>query len=305
MLASLAVSTLKQYQVVLRQWSVFCGESDSDVFDANRSKVMQLLMKRFQEGASYGSLNTARSALSLISREKIGDDKEISRLLKGCFKLKPSAPKYSKTWDVAVVLSFLSKLYPLDNISLLELTKKTVTLLALCTGQRAQTLSKIKIKNIVKNEDGLEIRIDELIKTSGPGRSQPLLVIPYFLDNESICVASAVLKYIEVTECVNAHRESLFIAIRKPYKAVSAQTISRWIKQTLGDSGIDTAIFTAHSTRHAATSRAFNVGVDLDTIRRSAGWSKGSEMFARVYNRPVMSNKKQVFARSILSSIGN
>lgn len=51
-----------------------------------------------------------------------------------------------------------------------ELSKKTVMLSALSTASRAQTLANIDIRNIKKSQNGLEIPITKLLKTSGPGR---------------------------------------------------------------------------------------------------------------------------------------
>ena len=46
----------------------------------------------------------------------------------------------------------------------------------------------------------------------------------------------------------------LFRSLHKPFKPVSRDTISRWIKSVLELAGIDNAIFKAHSTRVAAVS---------------------------------------------------
>lgn len=65
-------------------------------------------------------------------------------------------------------------------------------------------------------------------------------------------------------------------------------------------SGIDTKIFTAHSTRHAATSAAASRGVDLKTIKSTANWSEKSEVFQRFYNRQIVNKKDYSFARSVI-----
>nr|CAI5854500.1 unnamed protein product [Callosobruchus analis] len=51
-------------------------------------------------------------------------------------------PKYQVTWDPHPVLLHLSRLYPLEELSRLQLAMKLVTLLALITGQRIQTKQK-------------------------------------------------------------------------------------------------------------------------------------------------------------------
>ena len=59
---------------------------------------------------------------------------------------------------------------------------------------------------------------------------------------------------------------------RAPHKAVSVQTISRWLKQCLELAGIDTAVYKGHSFRHASTSKAKSVGVSIDDIFLTGGW---------------------------------
>lgn len=67
----------------------------------------------------------------------------------------------------------------------------------------------------------------------------------------------------------------------------------------MDQSGIDINTFSAYSTRHAATFAAKRQGVSIDLIRKTAGWSKESETFARFYNRCVISENTQ-FAEAVL-----
>ena len=55
-------------------------------------------------------------------------------------------------------------------------------------------------------------------------------------------------------------------------------------------SGIDTGIFSAHSTRGAAISKARAAGVSIPDILRAADWSSVST-FKRFYHRPVHSSE--------------
>lgn len=158
------------------------------------------------------------------------------------------------------------------------------TLLALATGQRVQTLSLIKCLNIKELNSGIKIYIPEPIKTSGPNRKQPCLDLPNFSEDPSLCVASLVRQYLKLTKDLRSpDQDQLFITFKKPHKPASKQTISRWIKTILKAAGVDTSIFTAHSTRHASTSAALR----LDIIKKSASWSKDSSTFAKFYNRPL------------------
>lgn len=98
MLASLSKATLKQYESFLKLFvNGFFKRKKLEFFNPSPEMVIQFLTENFEAGASYGTLNSHRSAISLISKDKISDDKLITRFLKDVFKLKPTQPKYNFT----------------------------------------------------------------------------------------------------------------------------------------------------------------------------------------------------------------
>jgi len=116
-----------------------------------------------------------------------------------------------------------------------------------------------------------------------------LLTFRPFSDKPELCVITLLECYVEYTRDLRRKDcDSLFISWRPPYKSVSSQTLGRWVKTELGAAGVDTSIFSAYSTRHASTSLAACRGFSVDEIRRTAGWSRVSEVFARFYNRPII-----------------
>nr|CAI5828094.1 unnamed protein product [Callosobruchus analis] len=257
-------------------------------------------MKKFEQffenesngGISYDSLNSYRSALALAISPKLANDFRVIRFFKGMYKLHPPMPRYDSTWDPDIVLSYLKTLYPNETISLEKLAKRTVTLLVLITAHRVQTLSYIN--NICKNCNRLEILIASRIKTSSVNRLQPCLYIPYFLEDGSICAATTLEAYIERTnQYRGGHNSKLFLTYKRPIKEGTSQSISRWIK-----SSIDTSIFSAHSTMHASTSAARRRALNLDLIRKTAGWTKRSMTFAKFYDRPL-NQDRTLFANTI------
>jgi hypothetical protein len=64
----------------------------------------------------------------------------VRRFLQGAFNQRPSLPRNDVTWDVNIVLRYLQQQWPISNLSLKDLTIKCVMLLALTTGQRAQSI---------------------------------------------------------------------------------------------------------------------------------------------------------------------
>lgn len=297
LIASLANGTINQYNVALKSWWKFCNERSYNPYESNAINVLEFLTESFNKGASFGTLNSARSAVSLILSNSITNDQIIHRFFKGVYRLRPCRPKYNKIWDISTVLKYLSNWHIIENLDFGQLTEKTIMLLALGTGHRVQTFSLIKIENIKISSEGIEIKIPDLIKTSKAGICQPIFFLPFFKEKPEVCVAKAVQRYLEVSKDLRGNITNLFISIKKPYKAVSAQTISRWLKTVLVKSGIKG--FTAHSTRHASTSAAFKKGIDISIIKNAAGWSRDSQVFAKFYNRPVCSEKEN-FISSVL-----
>lgn len=299
-LASLSENTLKQYNVSLRLWWEFCNNKHLDYFTSSITSILQFLTGEFNnKGSSYGTMNSHRSALSLLWPE-IGSDARIKRLLKGVFRLRPNVPKYNSTWDPQVVLSLVSTWFPNTELPLEKLTKKLVILLALCTAHRVQTLSLIKIENISISNTQINIAIPDLIKTSAPGRAQPTLTLPYFKEDPSICPALVLKDYILVTQNKRTGDQgTLLLTHRAPHRAATCQTVSRWIRQVLGAAGIDSTVFGAHSTRHASTSAACASGVSIELIRKAAGWTSTSQTFAKFYSRPILTRDEHTFARTV------
>lgn len=269
------------------------------MFETCVPRIITFLTNLFEQGAQYSTLNSCKSALSLIFESPIGNDERIKRFLKGIYRLRPPIPKYNLTWDTAVVLDVLAAWYPNADLELDKITKKLATLLALVTAHRAQTLTKILINNIEFHSDKVVIKIPDLIKTSRAGATQPLLTLPYFQEKTEICPVNTLSAYLDKTKLLRGNCQPLFIGLKKPHKSVSSQTISRWIKMTLGECGIDITTFTAHSTRHASTSKAHSLGVNLDLIRKTAGWSGSSQTFGKFYKRNII-NSDDCFARYIM-----
>lgn len=298
LVASLSESTIKQYSSSLRSWWNYCCHHRIPLYSPSVPHFLQFLAQESPNFSSYSTLNTMRSAVSLISQNEIGNHPTVRRFCKGVSALKPPRPRYDFVWDPAPVIAKLSSIYPYEGVPLKLLTRKLILLLALATGHRAQTFALLRISQI-SLEEKLIIRVPDRIKTSAPGRSQPLFMFSRFVNQENLCIVRIMEHYLENTKDLRPSScDFLFISLSKPYRAVSSQTISRWIRRGLEDCGIDTSLFSAHSTRHASTSQAASRGVPLDFIRRAAGWTGESRVFANFYNRPLVNPEE--FSNAVL-----
>ena len=255
--------------------------------------VLEFLHDLYKKGLSYSTINTARSALSnyLMGTTLSGTNYTVSshplviRYMKGVFNSRKPVPKYSETWDVNVVLHHLSLMYPLEKLSLKELTFKLVGLLALTSGQRCQVLVSMDIKSMKKADDYYLFDINEHMKQNRPGYTFSSIYVRKYQQQE-LCVYRTLESYLIRTLPLRQEGSTkLLVSYVKPYAPVGTSTVGRWIKNLLGLSGIDTTKFKAHSTRSASTSKASQT-IPTDTILKYVGWSSDST-FRKCYNRPV------------------
>jgi integrase len=266
-------------------------------------EILEFLTFLYDKGLSYSTLNTARSALACFvtikGHQSLGTHPLIKRFIKAVYQTRPVFPKYQNVWDVDIVLSYLQGLSPLCELSLKLLTLKLVMLMLLATGQRCQSIYLLDLKQIRIVDKSVVFVLDRLVKQSRPGKAQPVLTLPYFGSNESLCVFTVLKEYLQRTRGLRQGHTQLLVSYIKPYKAVSKDTISRWVQTVLVLAGINTNIFKPHSTRAASTSKAKSCGVPLSTILKAAGWSNNNT-FARFYDCTVNKNAN-VFAEAILT----
>lgn len=221
--------------------------------------------------------------------------------MKGIYKGSPPVPRYHSTWDVQPVLNYLASKSPVDGLDLKMLTHKLIMLIALVSAQRGQSLHILDIGPGCMKElpDGYEFLLTAHIKQSRPGYKAPTVVLRAYPANPSLCVCTCLKEYLKRTKPLRGTETKLFVSFTKPYKRVSRETLSRWIRTVMTSAGVDTTIFKPHSTRAAATSKAKTASVPIQEILKTAGWSS-SRCFDKFYDKPVESS---TFASAILKTV--
>jgi len=300
MLQSWRPNTLNQYYVYIEKWILFCIKKDYNPRERNVINGLDFLRCLLKRHCSYSALNTARSALScILDSPAFGEEPLVTRFMKSAYIINPSLPRYNLTWDVSIVLKYLDKWSPGRFLSRKQLTFKLVTLIALVTGQRVQTLEALDINNCVFDNTCVTFIITKLLKHNTVTNKGNQIIIPYFRDNKRICPVVCLQQYLKRTKKERKNSQ-LFIGLQAPYNAVSKNTISRWIKLTLYEAGINTETYKSHSTRAASTSAAVKT-VDISLVMKAASWSRAST-FARFYNKQIEDNRS-TFGRAVLSQL--
>ena len=207
--------------------------------------------------------------------------------MKCIFEFKPALPKYAEIWDVNIVLNYFKSFSPLKgSLSLKDLTLNMTMLLCLSTGQRGQTIHKIHTSYIQELDHSVRIVINEKLKQTKPGKHLAPIDLEEYSDDKRICVVDYSGEYLNRTRTLRENQTQLLISYAKPFKPVSKDTIARWVKKLLEQSGIDINKYTTHSTRAAATSYCKAKGLTLAEIMKSAGWSNAST-FERYYHKSL------------------
>ena len=85
------------------------------------------------------------------------------------------------------------------------------------------------------------------------------------------------LKLVTTIACLSVHASA-------DARAISTDTVSRWVRQTLSRASIDTQVFGAHSVRGASASAALGAGAPLDTILQAGDWP-GLSAYSKHYQR--------------------
>ena len=92
----------------------------------------------------------------------------------------------------------------------------------------------------------------------------------------------------------------LLVSLIAPHKAISSQSVSRWLTRALRMAGIELG-YSGHSTRGASTSAAAAGGLSVDLILEAADWAS-AQTFERFYHREA---SQAAFARAVLNSVNS
>ena len=285
-------STSKTYNVSWAQWSRWCSERKSDPVSCPVSDILTFLAEQFSQGKEYRSINVLRSAISSahchIDDKPVGQHPLIVRLMKGVSISRPPQPRYQKTWNVSVVTAHLASLGCNKTMSIKQLSQKLCMLMDLTCPERSSVMASLDITYMRLYPEGVKF-FHTIFRRRAYSGNLGESVYPKFTD-ESLCPVTCLSVYLERTKdwrAINKDKPRLFLSIKKPHKPVSSSTLSRWIKETIFQSGIKDFSFTGHSVRSASTSAARASGLSIDTIISMADWTNEST-FKKFYYSPSL-----------------
>ena len=290
LMASWRKGTFSNYSLYMSKWFKFASCNKVSPVEPPVQIALAFLTSLVRQGKSFHQICMARSALSSVINQQqnvsFGNITIAKRYMKGIFENNPTLPKFQFTWNVSLLFNYFRNMQDIDVLDTQKLTQKLVMLMTLISGgQGAQTIHSIRVSDIKILDNKVIIPIMSPIKQTKPTKHMGPLCFQIYNKEPKLCVASHLTEYLKRTKFYR-DTDKLFLTCIKPYRAASKDTISRWCKSIIKESGISIHSYTSHLSRAAASSYAKSCGASLSTIIQSAGW-KSERTFAQFYEKQI------------------
>ena len=191
----------------------------------------------------------------------------------------------------------MSSLGDNKTLSLKQLSKKLVMLLALISPERSSVLADLDTRYLKKRPDGFTFLLTNPHKTGDP-TSESSVSFPSLPEDLSLCPLACLNAYLTATSNFRSPgHHKLFLSFNQPHNEISRTTIARWLCDVIQAAGIDSSVFKAHSTRAASTSSAAKNNLPLADILKMGDWSSPST-FQKFYYKPIIDSS---YARTVLN----
>ena len=279
---SLEDSTNRTYQSFWKRWVEWCEKENINSMSPRTVDIINFLTK-----LPYSSLAVARSALAstlgIISGIKLAEISELKFVLRGKFKLDPPKPRYDKIYEIDIIKEYIKKnLSRNQDLDILELSKKTVVLLAAEGIMRSSDLFRISKRSIEFDEIGVKFVV---ISPKEKSIQRPHRFVKIKKDSDpDICPVRALQEYLRRRNWITfKESERVWLNIKYPFSPCSKDVIAKWIKELIHQSGVTTE-FKAHSIRSAAATALVKKGESIERVMERGNWTSRS-VFSKFYDR--------------------
>ena len=280
-LSGWAQGTKSVYGLGYRYYTQFCKKHKLDPFIPDPVNLLNFLTYCFEvKKCQYRTLNCYRSAVSSTlshdptTGQPVGMDPLISRFFKGVRRLRPPRMKLFPNWSIATVLTFLKSFGESKSLSLSRLLIKTCFLVSLVCCKRPACLRNMKkVPGYWElTMAGLRCQTLGISKTEVHHISTPIEIKP-FSEDPQLCPVYHMVRLDKMLDKVRPEGITDFwLSSRKPHKPVSTQTICKWLKQVIVESGALSG--SARDVRSVGSSTAAQAGLDIGRIMQAADWRR-------------------------------
>lgn len=303
-------STRKVYDAKWETFTNWANQREIDPIKAPPHVIADFFLylfnvKKYQVSTIKGYRSMLSNTLKFKEGYCIGSDPVISELMKSFQIQRPITRSISPKWDLAYVLTYLSKepFEPLPSVSLMFLSMKTAFLLSMASAKRVSEVHAFSMDKqhlrFSSIDGSLTIRtqVGFLAKNQLPSKAPDSITIPCLYNgnrktgfNKVLCPVRAVKIYLKRTKAIRGSRNRLFIPTKGNHD-IKKSTISNWVKytikmayQNITKRQLSFLKIRSHELRAFSASWAYFNSIPLNEILDAAVWSSSST-FAQFYLR--------------------
>ena len=177
-------------------------------------------------GMNMTQIRTAITWTVLESHKELFFTRNVNAMLHGDERAHPVLPalKSQEIWDPDMVLDYFKTRPDNSDLSLPELSRKTVTLLMLATARCQIDIASLSLLHMNKYETKLLLNIPRACKTYKRAYFMNQMVTIEQFEDKKVCPMRALKKYISKT-CKIRKSQNIFITTTPPYKAANTKTV--------------------------------------------------------------------------------
>ena len=166
-----------------------------------------------------------------------------------------------------------------EELSMKLLSEKIVMLLLLLGVERINSLTTFSVASMQLTTTECTFIPCKLLKHSRPRYFHRPVTYKNYPPNIKLCPVRLIAQYVKRRKNLLQSDTSIngfFITYIKPIRAAYRDTMWRWTKKIMNESGLDTKLFKPHSCRSASRSAATNAGVTIDSVLKQRNWTNAS-----------------------------
>lgn len=242
-------STTSIYDAKWRIFAQWCMSNSIDPTKITSPELVEFLLflfeiKKLKPSTIRGYRSSISQTLCYFGKD-FSNDQALSNLLNSFSLERPVCRTLTPKWNLSLVLDFLSHVpfEPLSNISIKNLTLKTVFLVALASARRVSELHAFSIDDscfrISSSEVILATEPGFLAKNQLPGRAPPPVCIKALTnihperESKVLCPVRAINSYLKATEPFRRGRKRLFLSLQKGKDSITKNTVANWIASVI------------------------------------------------------------------------
>lgn len=291
------------YQAKWTQFRSWCrreGVSSSSTSIAQMADFLLFLHR--EKKLAVPTIKGYRAMLASVFRHRgleVSLSQDLSDLIRS-FNTSKRDQKRPVAWNLDVVLRWLrsQSFEPMANISLKDLTKKTLFLVALATARRVSELHAIdKRVGFAKGKAVCMSTLGFLAKNEDPSRPWPrefeIKDLSQLVGPEEperyLCPVRALKFYVQRTKKLRGPNDHLWCSVRDPSRPLSKNALSFFLRSLIkeaheqcADSEMSILKVKAHEIRAVSTSVAFSRNLSVKDLVKSTFW-RCKSVFASHY----------------------